>query len=290
MSLISSKAMLAHVSISQWSARKLDRKVTTEVNRDHNAAADAGRYNKSLLAADALKAITTVANAARNDHYFMTLPWLDDGARILSAMAFEKYSETMLEHKGRFETEVRKFLANYDSYVRQAEMRLGDMFKETDYPSVIQLQHKFGFETTLTPVPSQEDFRVDISEAAADKIRREIESRANEATDKAIKDCFERIHEVTSKMAERLNGYEPGVNGTPSKGVFRDSLVENVRSLVEILPSLNITNNPDLDDIARQMHSELCRTDAADLRESDGHRAVVGQAAKEIADRVSTFF
>ena len=39
---ITEKAMLAGVKISMWSARKLDRKVTDETNRAHNANADAG--------------------------------------------------------------------------------------------------------------------------------------------------------------------------------------------------------------------------------------------------------
>ncbi len=84
--------MLCGLRISGWSARKLDRKVTDETNHAHGAASDAGRYNKALLAKDALAAVVTAANAARTFHYARTLPWLDDGARILPAAAYADFA------------------------------------------------------------------------------------------------------------------------------------------------------------------------------------------------------
>ena len=53
-STLSTRAMLVSLSISQWSGRRLDREITDEVNQQHNAAADAGRYNKLLLPKEAL--------------------------------------------------------------------------------------------------------------------------------------------------------------------------------------------------------------------------------------------
>ena len=63
--VLSSKAMLAGLNITQWAARKVDKKVTRETNDAHGAAHDAGRYNKALIAKEALAAIVAAANAAR---------------------------------------------------------------------------------------------------------------------------------------------------------------------------------------------------------------------------------
>jgi hypothetical protein len=49
-SLLSQKAVLASLSISQWSARKLDKKVTEEIHPRNHAEPHAGRYNKLLIA------------------------------------------------------------------------------------------------------------------------------------------------------------------------------------------------------------------------------------------------
>ena len=39
---LTDKAMLARLSITQWTARKLDKRVTEEVRVHHGASADAG--------------------------------------------------------------------------------------------------------------------------------------------------------------------------------------------------------------------------------------------------------
>src|ERR1019366_6705120 len=87
-SILASRAMLTTLRIRQWSARKLDRKVTDEINSAHHASADAGRYNKSLVAKDSLAKIQTVANGARDFLYSQTSPWGDDGPRIPSAKQY----------------------------------------------------------------------------------------------------------------------------------------------------------------------------------------------------------
>ena len=83
--VLSTRAMLSGLTIRQWTARKLDKRVTAEVAATHGTDSHVGRYNKSLVAKESLAAIVAAANAARALHYARTLPWLDDGARILPA-------------------------------------------------------------------------------------------------------------------------------------------------------------------------------------------------------------
>ena len=46
---LSDRALLVQLSISQWTARKFDKKVTNDVANTHGVASSAGRYNKALL-------------------------------------------------------------------------------------------------------------------------------------------------------------------------------------------------------------------------------------------------
>lgn len=105
---LSEKAMLVKLSISQWTARKYDRKVSHEVNSQYGANADAGRYNKVLIAQEAIKKITKVANEARTFHYYQTLSWSDEGYRMLPAANFMDYSTKMREFRSKFETVVNE--------------------------------------------------------------------------------------------------------------------------------------------------------------------------------------
>jgi hypothetical protein len=287
--VLSSRAMLASVKISAWSARRVDKRVTAETNAAQRAAADAGRYNKALIARDALAAITTAATAARTAHYALTLPWLDDGARILPAASFQTYTDRMRDLRMDFERAADAFAASFSTYVADARHRLGDMFSADDYPAPDAIAGKFAFSTRILPMPDACDFRVDIGDAAAAAIKADIERATADAFAAAQRDCYARVADVVGLMAEKLAAYKPAArDGDRVEGIFRDSLIANVRDLADALPSLNITGDPTLSAIADRM-AGLCDADADTLRQSDTLRAETAARAAAILSDVEAF-
>ena len=86
---------------------------------------------------------------------------------------------------------------------------------------------------------------------------------------------------VSLEMAERLKAYKPAVRkGDTTEGQFRDSLVENVRSLVGLLPAFNLTGDDLLADITARMERDLCSLDASELRDDAKARKAVARASK----------
>lgn len=289
-SLLASRAMLTGLTIRQWSARKLDRKVTDEVNASHGAHVDAGRYNKALIAKEALGAIIAAATAARTLHYSRTLPWLDDGARILPAAAYASYSDSMRRLRVDFESAVDAFAAQYDSFVDDARVRLNGMFRDDDYPTAAEIRSKFGFAVRVLPMPDASDFRAQISDNQAATIRSEIEESTRVALQVAMGDAWQRVTECVSRMVERLNAYKPqAAKGLRAEGIFRDSLVENVRDLVEILPGFNLTGDAFLAQTIARMETDLCSHSADDLRDDAALRRDTAKAAEEILASVSQY-
>lgn len=287
---ISERAMLAGLHVRQWTARKLDRKVTDKANTDHGARADAGRFNKALLSKDALADIASAVNAARTEHYARTLPWADDGARILSAAGYLAYANCMRDLRGKFDAAVSEFVGNYAAFVADSQARLGTMFNAADYPPADEIRTRFAFGVNILPMPDAGDFRVDLAEGQAEAIRADIAARMQEATDAAMRDVFQRVADKVGAMVERLNAYKPGAGkGDKAEGIFRDSLVENVRDLVALLPSLNLTGDPALDAIGQRMAQELCRHDADALRDDTAVRNETAKAAAAILADVSDY-
>jgi hypothetical protein len=82
---LSSKAMLCTVSISAWSGYKFDREASEEIAHIHGAEKDSGRFNKRLVPRKELEEITKIIGRARRNHEFVTLPWSDNGYRVLPA-------------------------------------------------------------------------------------------------------------------------------------------------------------------------------------------------------------
>lgn len=289
-SILATRAMIVSLSISQWSGRRLDRQITDEVNQQHNAASDAGRYNKLLLPKEALAPIASIVNETRTDFLKRTLPWMDNGSRIMSSDGYLAHMSWIRAQTSKFERAVEEFIVAYPGYLNDARIRLNGMFKDDDYPGTDILRSKFAVECRVLPVPSSQDFRVDMSDAQAERIREEIESHVTEATSAAVKDIYARVAEVTGRMVERLNAYRPAARpGDRAEGIFRDSLVENVRDLISILPALNITGDPELTAMADKL-KPLAAHDAHVLRDNPQIRREVAKEAAVILQTVSEYF
>lgn len=284
---ISSRAMLAQLQVSQWTARKMDKRASAEILNANSAARDAGRFNKSLVAKHALAGIASVVSAARAAHLEMSLPWLQDGTRILPVDAFNRYTSTMQNFRNEFERNVSEFIRDYPAYVDQARHDLGGLFDEGDYPPAAYIARRFSWNVAIFPMPSAKDFRVDLDSATVDLIQQEMQQNIDSAIGNATRDITERLYSVVKVMAEKLAAYDP--NGGKQGGVFRDSLVENVRDLVDLLPTLNLTNDPRVSLMIDAARDKLTKHDATALREDSALRNETAEAAAQIADALAGF-
>jgi len=283
--MLSERALLATVTIRQWGGRKLDRKVTESATDEHNAARDAGRFNKLLLPAEAFAKITKAISAAKAFHYARTLPWHDSGARIISAAGLLDYQNGLRKIKSEFAAAVAEFLAAYPGYVAAAPARLGDMFDAADFPDVSEIARRFSMDFYFVTVPDSRDFRVELAAGQAEAIKADMEHRVRDALAGAMFDAFKRVSETVGRMAEKLAAYQPG-SGTkadPVKNNFHASLVENVRELAGLLPALNLTGDSRLNALAADMR-KLCEFTAAELKDSDNARAKIAAEAARVAE------
>src|SRR5215471_21757118 len=120
MSHLSNVAMLVDFSASQWTARKIDKARSFELTEANKAAEKSAHVSKKLIVADRLQKIATIVTRARDFHKSRTSPWLDNGARILSARGHAAYVEGMERHESEFGPEVKLFCDEFPLYVEQA--------------------------------------------------------------------------------------------------------------------------------------------------------------------------
>jgi hypothetical protein len=272
--MITEKAMLAAVHISAWTAVKHDRKVSREVADQHGAHQGAGRYNKQLLhGAQKLEELRTLAGQIRQYFYKVTLPWSDEGFRLLPANFYFDLMARMREFESSFDQAVDAFLRVYPEYIEQVRPELNGLFREEDYPSPEKLRAKFGVKLEVLPIPTGADFRVEMSAEEQTRVAREIDSNVRESLMRGTEDLWKRLREVVAHMVERLN--EP-------ESRFHGSLVTNVLDLVELLPRLNVNGDADLNRFAEQIRERLCNHSAQELKKHDLLRVTTAADAASI--------
>jgi len=276
---IHKKGMIVYLQISTWTARKYDRKISREIEDQYHAN-EAGRYNKILIAKQSLSNIQKIVSNARNFHYENTLPWFDNGGRLLPAANYFDYIARIKEFKDKFEYEVNRFISMYSDYKVEARNRLNGMFRDDDYPNVETLLKKYALSTQINPIPDADDFRVTLNQSEVNNIKTAIEEQVRKSTDQAMTDLWLRLYKVVEHMVERLSKTEHK---------FKNSLVTNITELCELLPKLNITDDINLNIALNEIKIKLTEFSPTTLREDVAIRSSTAKEAENILNKMKHY-
>ncbi len=276
---LNDRALLVQLNVSQWTARKYDKRATNEVISAHGTIQAAGRFNKSLLPMnDMLDNIHKKTTFIRTKYYDNTLPWGMDGTMMLPTSNYLNFMSDFRKEKGEWEYLVGEFIGNYDQMKLDAQRILGSLYDHADYPTASELRRKFSMDMAVFPVPSS-DFRVSIGSEELSRIQQDVERRVKEAEQTALKDVWQRLFDRVKHMAEKL---------ADPKAIFRDSMVENAREICGLLPRLNFSDDPNLEAMRQQVEASLLKHPEA-LRNDPDLRRDTAAEAKAIMDKMGAF-
>lgn len=265
---IASSAVLIDLNLSVWTARKLDKNVSKEIDINKRTTTKAGNYNKHILAgADQLDAINKLATEIRDWHARQTLPWSDTGTRLLPMENFFDYKAQLSTYEQEFQSRVNTFINDYPNIITVMAYRLGQLFDRSEYPEASKIASKFRLRYTIMPVPEVNDFRIDVEDAIRNEMRTEYEKAYEARVETAMSDAWARLHGTLEHMVDRLSGED--------KKIFRNSLIENALELTGLLTKLNVTKDPKLEEARKALEQSLVGVTPDELRTSVGAREEV---------------
>lgn len=279
---IHNRAMLVSLKLSKWSATKYDKKVSLEIAKQHNADADAGRYNKRLISKgkNSYAELMTLFGALYAEHIKQTLPWSDEGWRILPNANHGPYTAMVRDKRHQIETALEAFLLDYPALQAHTKATSNGLYNPADFPSVIDLRKRFGVNVHYSPIPAGEDFRVGLDTATLQEIARDTEDRVNRAVMEAQADTFERLHRCVEHIAEVLSEKKPRIY---------DSMMENALELTNVLTRLNVTDDPRLEELRKRVE-RLAQVDSEALRTLPYARKSTASEARSILDSMNAAF
>lgn len=274
---VSEKAVLISLSVSFFRASVTDKTVNGTIAETYETHGDAGRFTKQTMAKTAIADYKRRAYDLVSYYKSVTLPW-DEKYRILPSEIFEKTMIRIRALISNLDESIDTFCAAYPTLVAQEQERLGKLWKRDDYPPASEIRDKFGVDMDITPVPKVGDFRIHISQDEMDTINRRLEKKITAKLGRSISDAWKRLYKVVEDMSDRIE-----------KGQPRNTVVTNITDLTSILGALNIVDDPNLEQMRREVENRLCQHTGKEIRENEDIKKNLKAATADILGKMAPF-
>lgn len=276
MKTFNEKAILINVKISLWTARKYDRKATSEIEATHHTN-NAGRFNKLLIESETLKDIQKISGQIRNFIYDKTLTWDDNGTRILPSENYLPFVSELGKLKEKFSYLSKEFVKEYDKARENSKIRLNGLFNEKDYPPAIEVENKFNILVSAQPVPTTNNFYLDMEKEAVEDIKKEMEDSFENKKRNTTSEIIERIKSVLNAAYFKLS---------EKASIFRDSLIYNIEELTNLVPSFNIMLDDEIECINEKIINTVLIYEPDELRKDEGKRKEIANSINKILKQI----
>jgi hypothetical protein len=284
---ITQSAVLVDLNISVWTARKLDKKVSEEVDVMKGATVRAGNYSKNLLAGSvSLDKIVKHAALARTWHTGQTLPWSDAGTRMLPTKNFLDYKTGINQREAEFNALCAAFYTDYPNLVNAAVMRLGGMCDLSEYPDVNSLPNKFKFRVQFSPIAEAGDWRVDVENETRNELIKQHEDNLRDKEADAMQELWTQLHNTLTHTSTMLSDTKDEA-GALSRRPFRATMIDNALQQCTMLSKLNVANDPKMEQARQEMERALTGVHVDTLRNSDEARLSVKSKLDDIINKMS---
>ena len=286
----SERAILVHLSVSKYLASRSDQLLASELAHEKKASKGMATVTKKLLEKGALSEFDAIERRIKKWWEDHSIPWVQKSVRAMPNEFFLDFKKEFGECEALWKEAEDRFFTNFPTKVAEAKAKGGDLLKDEYYPSLEELKTKFCLRYTLTLIPAGMHYSYSkFGELEQKKIQAQIDATTKLATEKAVLTIFKRFIEPLEHMIEKLSEYRSDIGaGTSSK--FHDSLISNIEEIIDLIPHLNLTENKDLDDLAKRMKKELCTYSADTLRIDDEIRNKVKDSAADVLQKISDYF
>jgi hypothetical protein len=265
---ISSSAVLVRLSISTWTAKKVDKNQSENVSAATGADKKAGKYIKDLMVgSNHVSALSKFAQDRRNEYSDRTLPWDDMGDRLLSTSLLLPFKQDYNGYKSEFWRRRDYICNNYESLKQISANYLGAMYNPEEYPSADEVYSKYDWRLTIKTVPESGHLYLDLPAQDLEELRESLEAENDRKTKHAMDAAWHRLHTTLTGMSSKL-----AESDDDKKKRFYDSFVTNPKELCDLLGHLNVTDDPELERARSMLERTITGADIDVIKESPAIR------------------
>ncbi len=284
MNSIKHKAMIAQLSINRWGATKTDRTLGARVEKSQDASVGTVRAIKQLMPdfSAPFHRLNNVTQFARIEHNKMTLPGTARNQRVLVGKMFLRHTTVMDGLRSEFYLAANNFFEVYPEIKRNAPDRMGKMYRAEDFPSVSEIVHKYTFDVFISPMPETTDWRIDgVGDTEIKRLTKEVE----ENLQIQYNNCHMEVYARMAKILERLSAQAKSYSGAGAG--LQQSLFNDLKEISEVLPLLNIDNDPVINSIAETIRIDIAPIEPHDIRHNEELRNQIAKLSDTLLEKVT---
>ena len=259
---LSSKALVAHMTVGTWLGMRVDPSQSSAVRR----------VQERLIPKPAFKGVITALGALRTHFYGHTIPWKDNGDRLLPTALFVPVMREHLALKHAFDETVERFVT--DIY-QPARHRVHNRIDPADWPEPDDLRQRFRVDLVIDTVAAPDGFDLGDERINA-AVRAKLTAAYALRVSKAQIHVWERLEAEVAHYSERML----------SSAIFRDSLLKHLAETIELAPAFNLLDDPELTSLATLELPCLLEPGLKQLRCDPLIRAAAGATAQKYLARI----
>lgn len=284
---ITKRALQTKVTVHRGNFKVADVERKQELATKYNVDPAMLELKKAMFPKELRSNLEKAMNAVTPTCHKFTSPWRDGGWRIISTANFSKFEEAMRECNSNISTARGAFIADLDAKIRISIQSLGGMGDITDYPSADYIRERFSMEVSYEPLSSQSHIVIDASQEVIDTVKKSMEENSNRAMQRAMQDVWDRVVIALDRAHERLSlEATTDKDGNIIKPKIFGSIVGNIHDLIDLLPGLNITEDPHLEKIRQELEKKFANLTIEDIKNDDNLRRDMAKEAGEILSKV----
>lgn len=267
--------VLVHLSFSKPQQQKLDRKATKDAE-DANGAKGAIKASRYLYPKKFFDPIISIENQARDYLRARTVPYGNTDMYLMDVQTAMDVMQVLSEFDTKRQQEVTVFGQNLGTILAEAQAQQGALFDPSVYPDVAQVTAQFQMHFTMVPLGD-----VNVLSPTLSKLGKDIEDAVKQRTEASMKEALaSTVEQPLFRLVDAVVNIYDKLSRDDSR--IHDSLMGDLDEITRLMPSLNVSGNQKLNDLAKLCRERLLAS--TDMVKGDtAKRDQVAKNAEEIA-------
>jgi len=281
---VRNRALLVHVTVETPGQTKSDDELTREVHTAHSASEDSGNYVKNLWPAPVLQPWKTAASRVstylrRPPPVGVTFPFAASLYLMPTSIYFDASARAGELIRAAMK-EADRISDKFDDWIDQAKASRNGIFNRADYPpSKEAFRAQFKIDMQYFPIPAGSHFMLDMIDEEVQEVAQQTDRKVQDALVEGQRTLLRQMIPPIQRMVDTLKDEEAS---------FKNSLVNNIVTMVNLVPKYNLLGDPQLQAFADEMRATLI-VDPEALRKNKDFRSEQQKKADDLCRKLKAY-